>query len=220
MITDAEIYARATSNRLLIADFLESLDDAGWGSATLCAGWTVHEMAAHLVQPMLVSFGRFVLTALRCRGDLDRAVDRVTRRIARKPRHELVALLREHAADQVNPPRIGPIGPFTDTCVHLRDMARPLGLAVDVPAEHWRILLDYLTSPRVFPTLVPRGRLDGLELVATDADWRNGGGAPLTGPVEALGMAACGRRAALADLSGPGRAILASRLTGATPHER
>lgn len=208
-----EIYARTTSNRLLIADFLETLDDQQWQAGTLCAGWSVHHLAAHFVQPMLVGFGRFAVVALRYRGDTDRTVDHFTQRLARKPRHELVGLLREHAADRVNPPRVGPLGPFADTCVHLRDITRPLGLAADVPAEDWRTLLDYLTSPEVAPALVPHGRLDGLKMVATDLDWRSGEGALLTGPVEALGMAACGRPAALADLTGPGSAILASRLT-------
>jgi hypothetical protein len=81
-----------------------------------------------------------------------------------------------------------------------------------VPIEHWRILLDYLTSAGAAPALAPPGRLGGLELVATDTDWRAGAGARVTGPAEAIGMAACGRPAALADLRGPGRAILASRI--------
>lgn len=212
MITDVETYARTTSNRLLIADVLETLDDAQWQAETLCAGWTVRHLAAHFVQPMLIGFGRFLLVALRYRGDTDRTVDHFTRRLARRPRGELIALLRDHAPDRVNPPRVGPLGPFVDTCVHLRDIARPLGLTADVPTEHWHTLLEYLTSPAVAPALVPPGRLDGLELIATDLDWRSGSGAPVTGPVEALGMAACGRPAALADLDGPGRAILASRL--------
>ncbi len=206
------IYALTTSNRLLIADVLETLDDGRWDAATLCAGWTVRHLAAHFVQPMLTGFGRFFLAALRYRGDTDRTVDHFTRRLARKPTDELIALLREHAADRVDPPRVGPMGPFADTCIHLRDIARPLGLPADVPTEHWRILMDYLTSAKVAPALVPPGRLDGLELIATDTDWRGGAGATVTGPIEALGMAACGRPAALTDLHGPGRARLAARL--------
>jgi uncharacterized protein (TIGR03083 family) len=202
MTTDAEIYARTTSNRLLIADFLETLDDTQWQAETLCAGWTVGHLAAHFVQPMLVGFGRFFVVALRYRGDTDRTVDHFTRRLARKPRHELIALLRAHAADRVNPPRVGPMGPFADTCVHLRDIARPLGLAADVPVEDWRILLDYLVSPAVAPALVPPGRLDGLELIATDTEWRSGSGTRVTGPIEALGMAVCGRQVARKDLVG------------------
>jgi uncharacterized protein (TIGR03083 family) len=217
MPTDDEIYPRAATNRLMIADVLESLSDAQWNSPTLCIGWNVHHLAAHCVQPMLVGFGRSILTSLRYRGNLDKTVDHITRQLARKPPAELIKLLREHAEDRVNPPLIGPIGPFADTCIHLRDLARPLGLQADVPIEHWRILLDYLTSPKPSPALVAPGRLDGLNLVATDTDWSSGSGAVVTGPIEAIGMAASGRPAALADLHGPGLSILASRLPAHRP---
>ncbi|GAA4960126.1 maleylpyruvate isomerase family mycothiol-dependent enzyme [Actinoplanes utahensis] len=216
-----EIYRLTSENRLMIADFMEGLDDAAWQTPTLCDGWTVQHMAAHFVQPMLVGFGRFFLAALRYRGDTDRTVDHFTRRLARHPRTELIALLRQHADDRVDPPRVGPMGPFAETCVHLRDIARPLGSPADVPSEHWRILLDYLVSPAAAPALAPPGRLDGLRLTATDADWSTGDGALITGPAEALGMAATGRAAALPDLSGPGLPLLTARLcTAQADHGR
>ncbi|MEU4689042.1 maleylpyruvate isomerase family mycothiol-dependent enzyme [Actinoplanes sp. NPDC023714] len=217
-----------TANRLMIADFLDGLDDDQWAAATLCHGWTVRHMAAHMVQPMLIGFGRFFLASLRFRGDTGRTVDHFTRRLARTPRAELIGLLRRHAADRVDPPRVGPMGPFAETCLHLRDMARPLGLDADVPLDHWRVLLDYLVSPRVAPALVPPGRLTGLTLTATDLTWTSAPGtlaagrstgrargageearisgddARISGPAEALAMAVTGRTAALADLNGPG----------------
>ncbi|GAA0455216.1 hypothetical protein Aca07nite_80550 [Actinoplanes capillaceus] len=209
-----DIYRLTSRNRLMIADFLEGLDDRAWAAPTLCEGWTVRHLAAHLVQPMVIGFGRFLLAALRHRGDTDRTVDHLARRLARHPPADLIALLRQHAPDEVNPPRVGPMGPFAETCVHLRDIARPLGLSTDVPAEHWRILLGYLTSagPRPAPALVPHGRLDGLRLAATDTDWAAGEGTLITGPIEALGMAATGRAAALSGLTGPGAAVLSARL--------
>ena len=202
------IYEMTTANRRMIAGVLESLDDRQWEHPTLCAGWTVHHLAAHFVQPMLVGFGRFFLTSLRYRGDTDRTVDHLTRQLARRPRGELIDLLRQHAADRVDPPRVGPMGPFAETCLHLRDIARPLGLAADVPAEHWHILMDYLTSPSAAPALVRPGRLAGLRLVATDIDRAWGSGAVVAGPVEALAMAVTGRAAAHADLRGAGLAAL------------
>jgi len=209
---DADIYRRTTVNRLTLAGVLEDLDDDQWDAPTLCAGWTVTHLAAHLVQPMLITFGRFFLTAVRYRGNTDKTVEHFTRRLARRPRAELISLLRRHAADKVDPPRVGPMGPFADTCVHLRDMVRPLGLDADVPIEDWRTLVRYLTSPDVAPTLVAPGRLDNLHLVATDTDWSSGSGALVTGPIEAIAMTAAGRPAALTDLRGPGLDILASRL--------
>ncbi|GAA4606860.1 uncharacterized protein (TIGR03083 family) [Actinoplanes octamycinicus] len=217
MTTDADLYAITTTNRLMIADVLDRLDPAQWRAATLCAGWTVHEMAAHLLQPMLVGFGRFFLTALRHRGDTDRTVDHLTRRIARHDRAELIGLLRRHAGDRVNPPRVGPIGPFAETCVHLRDIARPLRLPADVPTGHWRILLDYLTGPNPAPALATPGRFARVRLQATDLDWATGAGPLITGTAEALGMALTGRTTAHTDLTGPGLPLAFASPAAAEP---
>jgi hypothetical protein len=62
--------------------------------------------------------------------------------------------------------------------------------------------------------VVPRGRLDGLALAATDQDWTWGTGTEVRGPSEAVAMAVSGRVVALEDLSGPGVQALRSRLLG------
>ena len=207
-----QVFAATTANRRVVADVLDGRSPPQWEAATLCAGWDVHTVAAHLLQPMLVGFGRFFVTALRFRGDTDRVVDHVTRRLARHSRSDIVALLRSHAADEVSPPRVGPMGPFAETCIHLRDIARPLGLDVDVPAAHWEQLLRYLVSPSAAAALVPPRRLEGLRLEATDSAWSDGVGEVMRGPLEALGMAVTGRGVALDELTGPGVATLRARL--------
>lgn len=144
---DEEVYEATARNRLVIVDVLDGLTAEQWRAPTLCAGWTVHHLAAHLLQPVFVGFGRFFLVALRHRGDTDAAVDHFARHLAR--RHgpsEIVALLREHAHDRVDPKRVGPWGPFAETCLHLRDISRPLGLSADVPTSDWAALLGYLTQ--------------------------------------------------------------------------
>jgi uncharacterized protein (TIGR03083 family) len=208
----ATVFPWAAENRLLMVDVLGGLTDEQWEQPTLCEGWTVRTLAGHLRQPAHYGFVRFVLVVLRHRGDVDRALDSIARRLARAPRGEVLDDLRQHAGDELDPPRVGFMGPFADTCLHLRDVARPLGLPVDVPREHWVALLDYLVSPQVAPALAPRGRADGLRLEATDADWQSGDGPEVTGPVEALAMALTGRPAALADLVGDGVTDLAARI--------
>jgi uncharacterized protein (TIGR03083 family) len=215
MITEpdrATDFRWSTENRLLMAEVLAGLTEEQWERPTLCDGWTVRTMAGHLRQPAHYGFARFALVALRHRGDTDRAVDAIARRLARAPREEILDDLRRHAADEQDPPRVGPMGPFADTCLHLRDVARPLGLPVDVPQEHWVALLDYLVSQEAAPALVPRGRVEGLRLAATDADWRAGDGPEVSGPVEALALAVTGRPAALPDLTGDGVTHLAVRI--------
>lgn len=220
MSTESMIYALTTANRTMIADLLDRLDGPQWEADTLCDGWTVRHVAGHLLQPMLIGFGRFFWTSLRFRGDTDRTIDHLTRRLAQRSPQDLVALLRQHAADEISPPRVGPTGPFAETCIHLRDIARPLGLDTDVPVEHWQILLDHLISATAAPALVPAGRLDGLMLSATDAAWNGGTGRVVSGPAEALAMAATGRTEALADLHGPGVTVLRQRLPVSPPARR
>lgn len=211
MINHREIYARTTRNRLEIAAILDDLSPGQWDSRTLCEGWTVRHVAAHLVQPMLVGFGRFFLTALRYRGDTAATVDAIARSIARREPAELVGLLRQHAADQVNPPRVGPMGPFAETCIHLRDIARPLNLDVDARRDDWHELLSYLTSGHAAAALIEPERVAGISLHATDADWHYGRGPEVQGTLEALTMAITGRQAAIDDLDGPGLPTLRAR---------
>lgn len=172
----------------------------------------MRDLAGHLVQPMFVSFRRFFVASLRYRGNTDATVAHFARQLAAKEPAQLVSLLREHADDRVDPPRVGPMGPFADTCIHLRDLARPLGLAADVPTQHWVALLEYLTNPQAPPGLVEVGRLEGIEVRATDADFAAGVGPVAAGPVEALAMAISGRSVAAAELLGPGAQTLCDRL--------
>src|SRR5699024_11692595 len=97
----------------------------------------------------------------------------------------LTDLSREHAYAPANPPRVGPMGPFAETCIHLRDIALPLALDANVPLDDWHQLLIYLCSTDVAPSLVPRQRVDGLRLRATDISWRHGSGPEVTGTAEA-----------------------------------
>ena len=211
-LNDEAIFAATARNRRSIADMLERLTPVQWATDSLCEGWTVQHVAAHLLQHVFVGFGQFVLLSLRYRGNTDAVVNHVAARLAKHDRTEIVRLLREHADDRVNPPRVGPWGPFADTCVHLRDIARPLGLANDVPTEDWVALLGYLTSPSAARSLAPPERVEHLSLQPTDADGHFGHGLVISGRAEALVMAVTGRAAALADLSGPGVDLLRERI--------
>ena len=209
-----EIFAMATANRLLAADLFDTLTPAQWRTPSLCAGWTVQDVAAHLTMPFQVSVGPQALLelALRHRGSFDAWGDATTRRLGQQPPARIVATLRERARDPLTVPFVGALGPLSDTAIHLRDAARPLGSDVSPPLGCWRVVLDFLVSPRGSRGFVRRGRLKDLRLVATDQDWSWGSGSEARGPSEALALAVTGRPVALADLEGPGVAVLASRL--------
>ncbi|MGW0806601.1 maleylpyruvate isomerase N-terminal domain-containing protein [Nonomuraea sp. NPDC002799] len=50
-MNDDDIYTATTAERLRLADFLDKLDDGDWTKASLCPGWSVHEVLQHLSGP-------------------------------------------------------------------------------------------------------------------------------------------------------------------------
>ncbi len=213
------VYRIATANRLLAADMFADLTPEQWRTPSLCAGWTVREVAAHLLEPLETEVGTLKLFVypVRYRGSLDRMVDDTARKVAARPTDVLVTGLRERASTRLTPPVIGPLGPMTDTCIHLRDAARPLGLDVCPPPASWRPALDFLVSKPATKGFIPRDRLTGLRFIATDQNWRHGDGPEILGSSEAIAMAVSGRPAALDDLAGPGLDVLRRRITLSAP---
>lgn len=207
------MFSLVAQERLRAAVMFDSLGDQQWGVPSLCSDWTVRDIAGHLAMPFLVGKRSLLWGMVVNRGDFDRFSSLASRRIAARPPAELVQLLRDNAEHRFTPPGLGPEAPLLDTCVHTRDVARPLGLPDIASLSTWQVVLDFASSPAARRRLVPRGRLDGLRLLATDQDWSSGEGTLVEGTSEALALAAIGRRVVLPELSGDGAAVLANRLS-------
>lgn len=127
-------------------------------------------------------------------------------------------MLDERSDAALSSPGVGALGPFSDSCVHMRDVAIPLGIATSPPVEDWARVLDFLTTPRARAGgFLPRGRLDGLRLHASDTAWSSGSGAPVNGTSELLAMSVTGRAALLDDLDGDGVPTLRRRVLDQQP---
>ena len=202
-----ETFAIIAAERRRLAGLLDTLSADQWATPSLCAGWTVRHVVAHLVTPFLVSTPALLGAVLRRRG-LAGAMDHTARRLAGRPTTDLVETLRRNADHRFTPPGGPPEAPLTDILVHGMDIRWPLGRPGDRPDPATLLpVLDFLAGPKA-GGLVPRGRLAGLRLVATDVDWAHGDGAVVEGPALPLAMAALGRRVALPELTGPGAARL------------
>jgi len=207
-----DVHARTAANRRLLADFFDDLTEEQLATQSLCHAWTVRQVLAHLAMPLSIGFGHLLARIVRARGSVDRASEAIAAELSERPVRDLTGALREHADRRVRAPGVGPMGQMTDGCIHLRDCARPLGLAADASLDDWRMVLDWLPTRQASLGVVPRGRLEGLALRATDQDWTWGSGQEVTGPSEAMAMAVSGRRVALDDLSGPGVETLRGRM--------
>lgn len=207
-----DTFAMIAAERRALCDEMATWADEQWATPSLCAGWTVRDVAGHLLTPFTVSNLRFAGGMLTSGFSFTKASDRFARAEAARPVDEIVATFRAHADSRFTPPGNGPEAPLTDVLVHGQDMRRPLGLAHAFAPEHLVRSLEFVKgSPFGF---VPRRRLDGLRFVASDLDWSAGpdDGAAVEGPGEALLLAITGRAAALDDLAGPGVDLLRRRL--------
>jgi uncharacterized protein (TIGR03083 family) len=209
------VFAAVAAERRVIADLVGELDEEALGTPSLCAGWDVKTVVAHLVRVFADSFWTFQFAALRYRG-YHRAVDRRARLYAQAPAAELAATLRLRADHRLSPPVTGPLSGLTDVLVHGGDIRIPLGLPFDPDDERVCQALDFLTGPRPFG-FVPRGRLRGIALHGTDIGRCWGVGADIRGPAAQLMMAAAGRVESLSVLDGPGVAVLRDRLLTSSP---
>ena len=199
-------------SRLALADELDRLAPEDWSHPSLCAGWTVHVVAAHLNIPWSVSTPALITAVLRS-GGLDRGMHRLSCTLAeRLDPGQCVAGLRDHASHRFTPPGSGPEAPLSDVLVHGNDMLYPLGRMVEPDHEALITALGWLSAGRA-RGFVPRGRAEGLTLRATDLDQTFGSGDRVaSGPALALCSVLTGRTSMIEELSGPGVGVLASRL--------
>ena len=195
--------------RAELAALLESLTDEEWAMPSLCEGWTVRDVGAHLSLAATAKTREVLGYVVRARGDFDRMIHDASVDRARRPTAQIVADLRGIIGSRRLAPGTFWRDPLLDIVVHGQDLARPLGRPLDPPLESTRTAAEW-TWQRRFP-FFPGRRLRGLRLVADDVDWSRGTGVELRGPVLSLLLVSTGRPAGLADLTGPGLEVARDR---------
>jgi uncharacterized protein (TIGR03083 family) len=207
----ADLQAAITAERLRLADVLDDLGPAEWDVPSLCAGWTVKDVVAHMT--LLTRLSRVVAFRgiLAARFDVNRFIAEAARdRAAQYSPAELVSQFRASADSPRRPPGAKPMDPLVDILGHGQDITRPLHRTLAMPPEHVVPALEFAMSIGFYGA--PK-RLVGLRLVATDADWSTGeGDRELRGPVGDLLLVATGRPAGLAALEGAGVDEMTARL--------
>ncbi len=206
-----DVWSMIAAERIGLAEDLAGLSDEQWVCPSLCAGWRVRDVAAHLTMPFHVSLPKMVWMMVKNRFDFDKLSSRYATSDAR-PVAELLADLRRNAEHRFTPPGFGPEAPLTDLVVHGQDIRRPLGLHHDIPAEHARVVLDLLVSPKGARAFGKPDLLAGLRLEVDDLDWSHGSGPVIVGGTAAVMMSLAGRTAAIDELSGPGLDELRRRI--------
>lgn len=202
-----EVWPLVHAERAALIDDLAGLDGAQWDLPSLCEGWTVHDVAAHLVSSARATRLKFILAMVRARFDFDRLSTYGIERGRGATPHETLARLREAAPRTSTPP--APLDTrLVEEVVHGEDIRRPLGITRAYPRE------TVVRALRLHAGLSAsiggaKGLTAGIRLRATDANLSIGDGPEARGTALALLLAIAGRPVALAELDGPGVAALA-----------
>ncbi|MFD3701842.1 maleylpyruvate isomerase family mycothiol-dependent enzyme [Nocardia sp. NPDC058658] len=191
-MSDSEVRAATAQQRAETAEFLAGLDAESWDEPTLCEGWRVREVAAHLSMPYRTSLPRFVLGMIAARGNFDRLADRVARDdAARLSTTELVAAIGDNTEHPWKPPGGGFAGALSHDVIHGLDITVALGHTDPLPLDRMRMVLDALNPRSVEYFSVDLG---GIALQATDLDFRYGEGEVVSGRAQDLLLVLCGRK--------------------------
>ncbi|MCV7410554.1 DinB family protein [Mycobacterium florentinum] len=206
-MTAPSLMGMAHDERADLADFLTTLRPQDWDAPSLCSRWTVKDVVAHVIS--YEELGTLGLLKRFAKGWVVRANQVGVDEFAPLTAQQLLAFLGDHLQPRGLTAGFGGMIALVDGTIHHQDIRRSLGRPRTVPAGRLERVLGLVPGN---PRLGAGRRIRGLQLRATDIDWAHGSGSEVAGPGEALLMAMSGRRAALADLSGPGCATLGARM--------
>ncbi|GAA4283705.1 maleylpyruvate isomerase family mycothiol-dependent enzyme [Brevibacterium daeguense] len=206
------IWQTVHSVRLQLAADLSDLDHDQWRTPSLCPGWDVHDVLAHLVDTARTGRLSFVRELIAARLDFDRANERGIAREKRSDPLETVAALRD-SANLTRTPPANLATRLVEVIVHGEDIRRPLGLVGNYPAGAIAEALEYqLRTPVSFGG--GRERTAGVRLIdrKTGTSWGAGddGEGEVEGDAIDLLLAVSGRQVDPQRLTGSGASRLAA----------
>jgi uncharacterized protein (TIGR03083 family) len=203
---DTEVWSAVDRRRHAIVVLLTSLSPSEWDTPSLCDGWTVRDVAAHLTMPLL-GMRQLVGLALRHPGGTNHVIREGSIELARRyDTDQLTARLAQLVGVHRPIPGLTCRESLIDAIGHTLDMCIPLARDVAIPpvevAEAANQVLSYHgnRNSKVFRALP----LTQFRFAATDHAWSTGSGPDITGTMSDLFLLLTGRTVRIGYLGGPG----------------
>src|SRR4051794_12408452 len=170
-MTDLQQWVAPTLDCL--ADLLAAAPGATWDAPSLCAGWQVRHVVAHVTMPARLTPEQFGAEMAAAGGDFAVLSDTVAARDGSLPVADHLAQLRSPVLHAWQPPGGGAAGALSHAVIHSLDVTVGLDRPPVAPAEALVAVLDQLTdADGAFFGL----DLTGVRLEAADTDWSWGSG--------------------------------------------
>lgn len=198
------------AERRALAAHLAGLTPQQWAMGSLCAGWTIKDVAAHVISHPQIGWAQMpaVLGRNLGRGYNATLFHEVKRLGATQTPESILADFEAYDGSTRKVPVTTILEPLIDVLVHHQDILRPLGLHHEMDPGAAAAAADRL---RQLPFLMgARCIVKGTRMVATDIDWVRGAGPTLSGPMQELLMVCAGRARVARGLAGEGRELLAA----------
>ena len=205
-MADQRAWKHTVEQRRVLRGMLRSLTPEQWRHDSLCTGWTVQDVAAHVISSPQLQQGRLVLETLRARGDVGAVSFADARRRSARGADRVLADFDTYLEDPGHFFAARRDDLLLDVVVHTQDIARPLGIGHRPPPEASALAARRAVAHRrLFGTA---GLLRRVRLVADDVDWTAGAGKTIEGPVLELLMLCTGRVPDASLLSGAGLELI------------
>ncbi|WP_247826518.1 maleylpyruvate isomerase family mycothiol-dependent enzyme [Arthrobacter antioxidans] len=206
----AAVWPAVHIERDILIRELESLTPEQWAQPSLCPGWDIHDVVAHLVDSAKTTRLGFLRQLIAARFDFDRHnANGITRERASTPEATLAEFRR--VRDATRTPPAAPATRLVEAIVHGEDIRRPLGLPRSYPSGSIDVALRYQLR-----TGISMGggkeRAAGFRLRASDSGVGHGSGPEVEGTSLVLLMAISGRPVDTEDFRGEGAATFVRSL--------
>lgn len=198
-----QVWDHTVATRVSLSATLATLSDDEWNHPSLCDGWRVRDVAAHLIMGPQLGWRRTARLLPHLWRGYNGLVAHAGRLAGSAPVADILADYERYAEVRRAPVTVTYVEPLIDALVHAQDIVRPLGRTAPMPAEAAAVAA---ARARTLAPLIGRQARAArrLRLVATDSDWSAGRGPVVEGPTGELLMLASGREPDWGQLSGDG----------------
>jgi uncharacterized protein (TIGR03083 family) len=191
----------ARHERTSLVELLQNLTRDEWDRPSLCASWSVREVAIHVVSYDDLGWPGLPMAFIRGGLRVDSVNAHTLALHADLSNEEVIELVRRCEKPRGLTSALNGAIALTDGLIHQQDIRRALDRPREIPAERLLPALDFALKA---PTLPAKQNARSLRQVATDCDWPGGTGDEVAGLAESLVMAIAGRPVTLDEMSGPG----------------
>jgi len=204
----SDVWPTIHAERKALAADLDGISAREWDTPSLCDGWSVRDVVAHMTAASQLSGPKFFGRLIGSGFSFEKVQAKGIAAQRGSSADDTLTRFKAQIDSTGRPP--GPIDTMLgETIVHAEDIRRPLGIQHAYPTDAVVRVADFFRGSNLI--IGTKRRIADMTLEATDVDWRRGDGPVVEGPVLDLLLAMTGRKTALDALTGDGVETLRSR---------